>query len=158
MIISCCWYDICEFLLLILELFPPWGGWLQVYQSFKENMMRLAEIVLLTRVPWDLFWVVTVYSWILYLHMHVDKWQFCLLGCFRYDVTINDVFSQMILSYFWKTRDVVFSRFQETGTQRENLTGEQIRVSRTNDSTSWDCSDFCLDARIKREWTTLYLP
>lgn len=55
-----------------------------------------------------------------------------------------------------KTKDEVFSRFQEFRAQVENLTGNKIKVLRSDnggESTSTEFSDFCKEAGIKREFT-----
>ena len=55
-----------------------------------------------------------------------------------------------------KTKDEVFSRFEEFKVQAENLIGKKIKVLRTDNGggyTSNDFSDFCKEAGIKRELT-----
>lgn len=48
------------------------------------------------------------------------------LGGFWCYETVSDEFSQMILIYFKKTMDEVFSKFQEFKSHKENLTKKQI--------------------------------
>ena len=50
------------------------------------------------------------------------------LGGFLYYVIFIDDFSWKTWIYFMKTKDEVFSRFQEFRTQVENLTRKQIKV------------------------------
>jgi transposase InsO family protein len=83
------------------------------------------------------------------------------LGGFLYYVTFIDDFSRKTWIYFMKTKDEVFSRFQEFKAQTENLTGKKIKVLRTDNGgeyTSNDFSDFCKEAGIKRELTVPYNP
>lgn len=60
-----------------------------------------------------------------------------------------------------KTKDDVFSRFQEFRDQGENLTWKHIRILRLDNGgeyTSNDFNDFFKEARIKRELTIPYNP
>jgi len=63
--------------------------------------------------------------------------------------------------FFMKTKDEVFSRFQEFKAQVENLTRKNIRVLTSNNGgeyTSRDFSDFCKEVGIKKELTYPYNP
>ena len=60
-----------------------------------------------------------------------------------------------------KSKNEVFSRFQEFKAPVDNQTGRHIRVLRTDNGgefTSNDFDDFCQDAGIKRELTVPYNP
>ena len=60
-----------------------------------------------------------------------------------------------------KTKDEVFSKFQEFRAQVENLTGMKIKILRSNNGgefTSNNFNDFCKEAGIKRELTVPYNP
>jgi hypothetical protein len=54
------------------------------------------------------------------------------LGGFLYYVTFIDDFSWKTWIYFIKTKDEVFSRFQEFKAQVENMTRKKIKVLRTD--------------------------
>ena len=80
---------------------------------------------------------------------------------FLYYVIFIDDFSQKTLIYFMNTKDEVFSRFQKFGARVENLIGKQIKVLRLDNGgeyTSKDLSNFCKEARIKKELTDPYNP
>jgi hypothetical protein len=60
-----------------------------------------------------------------------------------------------------KTKDEVFSKFQDFKAQTKNLTGKKIKVLRTNnggENTSNDFSDFYKEEGIKRELIVPYNP
>jgi hypothetical protein len=60
-----------------------------------------------------------------------------------------------------KTKDEVFSQFQEFRAQVENQTGKKIKVLRSDNGgeyTSNDFKDFCKEAGIKREIDSLIQP
>jgi transposase InsO family protein len=83
------------------------------------------------------------------------------LGGFLYYVTFIDDFSRKTWIYFMKTKDEVFSRFQEFKAQAKNLMGKKIKVLRIDNGgeyTSNDFSDFCKEVGIKRELTVPYNP
>jgi transposase InsO family protein len=72
------------------------------------------------------------------------------LGGFMYYVIFIDDFSRKTWIFFMKTKDEVFSRFQEFRAQVENLTGKKIKVLRSDNGgeyTSRDFSDFCKEER-----------
>jgi hypothetical protein len=78
-----------------------------------------------------------------------------------YYVTFIDDFSRKTWIFFMKTKDEVFSRFQEFKAQVENQTGKRIKVLRSDNGgeyTSNDFKDFCKEAGIKRELTVSYNP
>jgi hypothetical protein len=63
--------------------------------------------------------------------------------------------------YFLKTKDGVLVRFREFKAQVENLIERKIKVLRLDNGgeyTSRDFNDFCIEARIKREYTIPYNP
>jgi transposase InsO family protein len=60
-----------------------------------------------------------------------------------------------------KTKDGVLAIFQEFKAKVENLTGRKIKVLRSNNGgefTSKDFNNFCIESRIKREYTVPYKP
>jgi transposase InsO family protein len=70
-----------------------------------------------------------------------------------YYVTFIDDFSRITWIFFMKTKDEVFSRFQEFRALVENQTGKKIKVLRSNNGgeyTSNDFKDLCKEASIKR--------
>jgi transposase InsO family protein len=78
-----------------------------------------------------------------------------------YYVSFIDDYSRRTWIYFMKTKDEVFSRFQEFKTLVENQTGKKIKVLRSDNGgeyTSNDFKDFCKEAGIKRELTVSYNP
>jgi hypothetical protein len=78
-----------------------------------------------------------------------------------YYVMFIDEFSRKTWIFFMKTKDEVFSRFQEFRAQVENQTGKKIKVLRSDNGgeyTSNDFKDFCKEAGIKRELTVSYNP
>jgi hypothetical protein len=83
-----------------------------------------------------------------------------LSGYLYYVIFIDDHFRKTWI-YFLKTKDGVLSRFQEYRAQVENLTKKKIKVLRSDNGgeyTSQDFSDFCIEARIKREYIVPYNP
>jgi transposase InsO family protein len=83
------------------------------------------------------------------------------LNGYLYYVLFIDDHSRKKWIYFLKTKDGVLARFQEFKAQVENLTGRKIKVLRSDNGgeyTSKDFSDFCIEARIKREYAVPYNP
>jgi transposase InsO family protein len=77
-----------------------------------------------------------------------------------YYVSFIDDFSCKTWIYFLKTKDEVFSRFQEFKALVENQTGKKIKVLRPNNGeeyTSKEFEGFCKE-RIRRELIILYNP
>jgi hypothetical protein len=77
-----------------------------------------------------------------------------------YVLSIND-HSWKTWIYFLNTKDGVLARFQEFIAQVENLIRRKIKVLRSSNGgeyTSRDFSDLCIEARIKREYTSPYNP
>jgi transposase InsO family protein len=73
-----------------------------------------------------------------------------------YYVSFIDNFSCKTWIYFLKTKDEVFSRFQEFKSLVENQTWKKIKVLRSNNGgeyTSKEFEGFCKETRIKREMT-----
>jgi transposase InsO family protein len=63
--------------------------------------------------------------------------------------------------YFMKTKDEVFSRFQEFKALVENQTGKKMKVPRSDNGgeyTSKEFDSFCKEAGIKREFIVPYNP
>jgi hypothetical protein len=78
-----------------------------------------------------------------------------------YYVSFIDDFSRKTWIYFLKTKDEVFSRFQEFKALVENQTGKKIKVLRSDNGgeyTSKEFEGFCKEAGIKRELTVPYNP
>jgi transposase InsO family protein len=83
------------------------------------------------------------------------------LNRYLYYVFFIDDHSRKTWIYFLKTKDGVLARFQEFKAQVEHLTRRRIKVLRSDNGgeyTSRDFSDFCIEARIKREYTIPYNP
>jgi hypothetical protein len=83
------------------------------------------------------------------------------LSGYHYYVTFIDDFSRKTWIYFMKTKDEVFSRFQEFKALVENQTGRKIKVLRSDNGgeyTSNDFKSFCTQAGIKRELTVPHNP
>jgi hypothetical protein len=83
------------------------------------------------------------------------------LNGYLYYVLFIDDHSQKMWIYFLKTKDGVLARFQEFKAQVENLVGRRIKVLRSDNGgeyTSRDFNDFCIEARIKREYIVPYNP
>jgi transposase InsO family protein len=78
-----------------------------------------------------------------------------------YYVSFIDDFSHKTWIYFLKTKDEVFSRFQEFKALVENQTRKKIKVLRSNNGgeyTSKEFEGFCKEAGIKRELIVSYNP
>jgi hypothetical protein len=78
------------------------------------------------------------------------------IGGFNYYVSFIDDRSRKTWIYFMKTKDDVFSRFQEFKALVENQTGIKIKVLRSDDGGEYISSAFkecCANSRIKRELT-----
>jgi hypothetical protein len=83
------------------------------------------------------------------------------LSGYHYYVTFIDDSSRKTWIYFMKTKDEVFSRFQEFKALVENQTGRKIRVLRFDNGgeyTSNDFKSFCTWVGIKRELIVPYNP
>jgi transposase InsO family protein len=83
-----------------------------------------------------------------------------ILGSMYY-VSFIDDFSCKTWIYFLKTKDEVFSRFQEFKALVENQIGKRIKVLRSDNGgeyTSKEFEGFCKEARIKRELIVPYNP
>jgi transposase InsO family protein len=80
---------------------------------------------------------------------------------FNYYVSFIDDHSRKTWVYFMKTKDEVFSRFQEVKALVENQTGGKIKVLRSDNGDEYTLSafkEFCVDSGIKRELTVPYHP
>jgi transposase InsO family protein len=80
---------------------------------------------------------------------------------YLYYVLFIDDHSWKTWIYFLKTKDGVLARFQEFKSRVENLTRRRIKVLTSDNGgeyTSRDFSNFCIDARIKREYIVPYKP
>jgi transposase InsO family protein len=78
-----------------------------------------------------------------------------------YYVSFIDDFSRKTWIYFLKTKDEVFSRFQEFKALVENQTRKKIKVLRSDNGgeyTSKEFEGFCKEAGIKRELIVSYNP
>jgi hypothetical protein len=71
------------------------------------------------------------------------------LGGFVYYVTFINDFSWKTWIYFIKTKDELFSSFQEFKAQVENLTGKKINILRTNDGGEYTSKILVISARKK---------
>ena len=83
------------------------------------------------------------------------------LSGYEYYVTFIDNYSKKTWIYFMKTKDEVFSRFQEFKALVENQTRRKIKTLRSNNGgeyTSKAFKDFCAGAGIKRELMVPYNP
>jgi transposase InsO family protein len=83
------------------------------------------------------------------------------LSGYEYYVTLIDDHSRKTWIYFMKTKDKIFSRFQEFKALVENQTGRKIKTLRSDNGgeyTSKAFKDFCAGAGIKRELTVPYNP
>jgi transposase InsO family protein len=83
------------------------------------------------------------------------------LSGYEYYVTFIDDHSRKTWIYFMKTKDKVFSRFQEFKALVENQTGRKIKTLRSDNGgeyTSKAFKDFCAGVGIKRELTVSYNP
>ena len=80
---------------------------------------------------------------------------------YEYYVTFIDDFSRKTWIYFLKTKDEVFSRFQEFKALVENLRGRKIKVLRSENGGEYKGNvfqEFCTREGIKREWIVPYNP
>jgi transposase InsO family protein len=78
-----------------------------------------------------------------------------------YYVSFIDDFSCKTWIYFLKTKDEVFSRFQEFKALVENQIGKKIKVLRLDNGgeyTSKEFKGFCKEGGIKRELIVPYNP
>jgi transposase InsO family protein len=83
------------------------------------------------------------------------------LSGYEYYVTFIDDHSRKTWIYFMKTKDKVFSRFQEFKALVENQTGRKIKTMRSDNGgeyTSKAFKDFCAGVGIKRELIVPYNP
>jgi transposase InsO family protein len=83
------------------------------------------------------------------------------LGNFLYYVIFIDDYSCKTWIYFLKAKDEVFNKFQEFKDLVENLSGRKIKILRSDNGGEYasnEFKDFCREAWIKRELTTLYNP
>jgi transposase InsO family protein len=83
------------------------------------------------------------------------------LSGYEYYVTFIDDHSRKTWIYFMRTKDEVFSRFQEFKALVENQTGRKIKTLRSDNGgeyTSKAFKDFCAGAGIKRELIVPYNP
>jgi transposase InsO family protein len=83
------------------------------------------------------------------------------LGGSLYYVTFIDDYSRKTWLYLLKTKDEVFSKFQEFKEEIENLTSKKIKTLRTNNGgeyTSKEFVAFCKSAGIRREITVPHNP
>jgi transposase InsO family protein len=96
------------------------------------------------------------------IHLDVSgRMSSICLSRYEYYVTFIDDYSRKTLIYFMKTKDEVFSWFQEFKDLVENHPGRKIKTLRSDNGgeyTSKAFKDFCAGARIKRELTVLYNP
>ena len=80
---------------------------------------------------------------------------------YEYYVTFIDDFSRKTWIYFLKTKDEVFSLFQEFKALVENSTGRKIKVLRSDNGGEYKGNvfqEFYTREGIKREWTIPYNP
>jgi hypothetical protein len=83
------------------------------------------------------------------------------IGGFSYYVSFIDDHSRKTWIYFIKTKDEVFSLFQEFKDLVQNQTERKIKVLRSENGgeyTSNALKEICADSRIKRELTVPYNP
>jgi hypothetical protein len=83
------------------------------------------------------------------------------LSGYEYYVTFIDDHSRKTWIYFMKTKDKVFSRFQEFKALVENQTGKKIKTLRSDNGGEYTLKafkDFCAGVGIKRELTVLHNP
>jgi transposase InsO family protein len=76
------------------------------------------------------------------------------LGDSLYYVIFIDDYSKKDWLYLLKTKDEVFSKFQEFKAEIENLTNKKIKTLRTDNRGEYTTKEFvafCKSARIKRE-------
>ena len=83
------------------------------------------------------------------------------LGGCSYYMTFIDEFSRKTWIYFLKKKDEAFMWFRTFKALVENLTGKKIKILRTDNGTEYETNEFknfCREADIKRETTTVYTP
>lgn len=83
------------------------------------------------------------------------------LGEHLYYVTFIDDLSRKTWVYLLKSKDEVFSKFQEFKAEVENLTERKVKILTSNNGgeyTSKEIIVFCKEAGIKRELIVLYNP
>ena len=76
-------------------------------------------------------------------------------------MTFIDDFSRKTSIYFLKKKDKAFMWFCTFKSLVEILIGKNIKVSRTDNGTEYEMNEFknfCREAGIKRETTTVYTP
>ena len=76
-------------------------------------------------------------------------------------MTFIDDFSHKTWIYFLKKKDEAFMWFRTFKALVENLTGKKITILRTDNGTEYETNkfkNFCREAGIKRETTTVYTP
>jgi transposase InsO family protein len=81
------------------------------------------------------------------------------LGNFVYYVIFIDDYSRKTWIYFLKAKDEVFSKFQDFKALVENLSGRKIKILRFDNGGEYNSNeftDYCREARIKRELKTPY--
>ena len=83
------------------------------------------------------------------------------LGGSLYYVTFIDEFSRKTWLYLLKTKDEVFSKFQEFKVEVHNLTDKNIKTIRSDNGgeyTSKELVVFCKEAGIRRELIVPHKP
>jgi transposase InsO family protein len=83
------------------------------------------------------------------------------LNGYLYYVLFKDDHSRKTWIYFLKNKDGVLVKFQEFKARVENQTERKIKVLRSDNGgeySSKEFSSFCIEARIKREFTVPYNP
>jgi transposase InsO family protein len=83
------------------------------------------------------------------------------LGGYLYYIIFIDDYSRKTCLYLLKTKDEVFSKFQEFKAEIENLMNKNIKTLRTNNGgeyTSKEFISFCKLERIRRELTIPHNP
>jgi transposase InsO family protein len=83
------------------------------------------------------------------------------LGGSLYYVTFIDDYSRKTWLYLLKSKDEIFSKFQEFKAKIENLTNKKIKTLRTDNGgeyTSKEFFAFCKSARIRREMIVPHNP
>ena len=79
----------------------------------------------------------------------------------EYYVSFIDDYSRKTWIYFLKTKNEVFSRFQEFKALVENQTGKKIKALRSDNGgeyTGHEFEDFCIQHGIHRQLTVPYNP
>ena len=81
------------------------------------------------------------------------------LGGYLYYITFIDDFSHKTWIYFLKNKDEAFKWFCTFKALVENPTGKKIQILRTDNGTEYESNefnDYCREAGIKKETTTVY--